>query len=260
MSDFVFIRKSRNILSSILHIVFNFILASGSVYLTFLTGNFVVGLILVILSKWRMFAVRPRFLLLNLKSNLVDLIVGFSFILITYCSGTNLLPIHIILALLYIFWLIVLKPKSTDFATNLQSLWAIFFGSIAAVLMSASAGSIFLTFSCFIIGYSATRHVLSQNDDKEYPLLSIIAGIITSEIAWLSHSWLIVYSFTKFGIIIPQLTIILLLLSYLFGFSYKRLIDSENKSSWKEIIMPAVFIMLVISIIIIWFSNPIFNV
>ena len=98
MADYILIRKSRNILSTVLHIVLNILLGVGSIFLTTITGSFGLGLLLVLVSKWRIFAVRPRYWLLNIKSSLVDLIVGFSFVLIAYCSGTIVRPIHLILA------------------------------------------------------------------------------------------------------------------------------------------------------------------
>ena len=260
MADFVFIRKSRNALSSVLHVILNVALACGSIYITWATGSFIIGLLLVVLSKWRMFAVRPRYWGLNLKSNLVDLIVGCSFIFITYSAGSIVLPIHFIIAILYSFWLVILKPKSSETATNLQSLLAIFFGTIALTLMTASADSIFLVLGCFIIGYSAARHVLIQGDDSDYNVMMLIAGIISAEVAWLCHNWLIVYSFSGTGIIVPQLSVVLTVLAYLFGFVYKSLNKNEGKINWMEIGMPTIFSALLIALIVIWFSQPIFNV
>jgi hypothetical protein len=39
-----------------------------------------MGYILVLLSKWRMFAVRPRYWLANVRANMTDLIVGLSIV------------------------------------------------------------------------------------------------------------------------------------------------------------------------------------
>lgn len=260
MADFVFIRKSRNALSSMLHVILNIALAVGSIYITWATGSFLIGLLLVFLSKWRMFAVRPRYWEFNLKSNLVDLIVGCSFIFIAYSAGSTILPIHFVTAVLYSLWLVVLKPKSSEVATNLQSLFAMFFGTAALTLMTASTDSIFLVLGCFIIGYASARHVLVQGEDSDYNVVILIAGIISAEIAWLCHNWLIVYSFSGTGIIIPQLSLILTIVAYLFGFIYKSLSRNDGKIKWAEISMPAVFSMLLIALIVIWFSQPIFNV
>ncbi|MBQ9019794.1 hypothetical protein IJ096_00480 [Candidatus Saccharibacteria bacterium] len=267
MSDYIFIRKSRNILSSVLHVFLNILLGVGSIAITFITGSWILGIILVLISKWRVFAVRPRYWLLNIKSSLVDLIVGASFVLIAYCSGTNLLPIHIILAVLYTLWLIILKPLSSDIATKLQALTAIFLGTTAATLMSASADSIFLVISCFVIGYGAARHVLIQSSEsgEDFTIVSIICGLLSAELAWLCHSWLIVYSFNSgpfgnTGIIIPQLSILMTILAFLFGYTYQSIVRRDGQVKFSELVVPTVFSLLVILIVVIWFSKPIFDV
>jgi len=260
MSDYILIRKSRNILSSFLHIIFNLALGVGSILITYLTHSWVPGLILVLISKWRVFAVRPRFWLLNIKSSLVDLTVGASFILLTYCSGTSLLPVHYLLAAGYTSWLIFLKPRSTERATEAQALISVFLGSAAATLMFASSDAILLALVCFIICYGATRHVLIQTDDNDFSLVASTVGLIAAEIAWLSQSWLIVYSFTNTGIILPQLSFILTVLAFAFGSIYKSTLRNHGKLKFSEIAAPLVFTILIIFIVTIWFSQPKFNV
>ena len=260
MADYVLIRKSRNVLSSVLHIVFNLILGIGSIFLTLLTGSWVLGIILVLISKWRVFAVRPRYWFLNIKSSLVDLIVGSSFVLCAYCSGTSILPVHIILAAGYSLWLIWLKPKSTTLATEMQSLFAVFIGSAAATLMAADADSIWMVLACFVIGFGSARHVLVQTDDHDYGLITLSAGLIAAEIAWLSHNWLIVYPFSGTGIIIPQLSIILTAAAFAFGVCYKAILKGDGHLKFSEVALPVTFSVLIIFIVVTWFSQPIFNV
>ena len=81
MADYVLLRKSRNIASNLVHIFLNILLGVGAVLITVLSGSPLLGLLLVLVSKWRIFAVRARYFFLNLKSNLVDLIVGVSVVL-----------------------------------------------------------------------------------------------------------------------------------------------------------------------------------
>ena len=83
MADFIFIRKSRNIASNAAHIFLNLMLGIGSVLITVLSGSPLIGLILVLVSKWRIFAVRPRYMWINFKANLVDIIVGTSTVVLT---------------------------------------------------------------------------------------------------------------------------------------------------------------------------------
>src|SRR6185312_1365696 len=74
--------------------------------------NFVqLALSVVVLSKWRMFAVRPRFWAANIRANAVDLMVGISIVLfMTHSSGNTWL--QLLWAALYAIWLIVIKPSS----------------------------------------------------------------------------------------------------------------------------------------------------
>ena len=101
MADYVLARKSRNIASNMVHIFLNLLLGIGAVMVTVLSASPVLGLLLVFLSKWRVFAVRGRYLWLNIKSNLVDTIVGVSVVLLAYYASDSLLPVHFILAAFY---------------------------------------------------------------------------------------------------------------------------------------------------------------
>jgi hypothetical protein len=261
MADYVLMRKSRNALSSALHLIFNVLLGVGSVLVTIVTSSWIPGVVLVCLSKWRTFAVRPRYLWVNIKASLVDFIVGVSFVIMTYCSGTSIMPIHYILAALYTLWLVILKPRSSSFATELQSMVAVILGTTAAVFMTANANSVFLVVLNFIIGYSAARHVLIQaTDDSDYELIPFAGGLLSAEIAWLCHSWLIIYQFNSVGIMVPQLTVIMAISAFIFGFAYKQIKKHEGKLRARDVAMPLAWGILVVAIIILWFSVPKFNV
>lgn len=260
MSDYVFIRKSRNVLSTFLHFILNFLLGAGSIIITVATNSWLFGIILVILSKWRIFAVQPRYWLFNLKSNLVDLIVGSSFIFITFCSSTTFMPIHLVLAICYTAWLIIIKPKSSPIATEVQSLISVFLGTTSSVLILSGFNSIFLTLICFVIGYGASRHIIAQSDDSNFAIITLICGLIFSEIAWLYSSWSIIYMFGDSNIIIPQLAIILTVLSFAFNRIYRSISKHDHKLDLAEIAPPVIFSLLIIVMIVLWFSNPAFNV
>lgn len=260
MADYILVRKSRNVLSSIIHIILNILLGVGSIFLTTISGSWILGILLVLVSKWRIFAVRPRFWLLNIKSSLVDLIVGSSFVLIAYCSGTTILPVHIVIAILYTLWLIALKPRSSEAAAEAQALASVFLGITAAVMLSASLNSIFVVIAAFVIGYSSARHVLIQGEDDDFSLVTAVCGLICAEVAWLSHSWLIVYSFGNTGLIVPQLSIVLTIFSFVFGRVYRSIIKHDNKLKADDTLIPIIFSVVVIAVMFIFFSKPIFDV
>ena len=209
MADYILNGKTRDHASTAVHILLNLVFGIGTVAITVLTNNPVFGLLLVLLSKWRVFAVRPHYLWANIKTNLLDFIVGASVVLLTYYSGAELLPVDFILAGFYCIWLIIIKPRTSEAFNLVQSLTAVFLGISAASVLSANMDAIVIVLLSFIIGYSASRHVLSQSNEKDFVLATMISGLIFAEIAWLCHSWMIIYTFGSTGIRIPQLAVIL---------------------------------------------------
>ena len=260
MADYILARKSRNIASTMVHIFLNLLLGVGAVLITVLSSSPVLGLILVLLSKWRVFAVRSRFLLLNIKSNLVDIIVGFSIVLLTYYAGASFLPVDFILMLIYSVWLLIIKPLSSENANLIQSLIAVFLGISAASIMSANLDSIVITLLAFLIGYAGSRHVLSQTNDNNFTLSTLVCGLVFAEVAWLCHSWSIIYTFGNTGIRIPQLAIILTIFTFVYNYARQSMIKYQDDFRFKHIIGPVLFGVALIGIIVLWFSNPIFNI
>lgn len=260
MADYILIRKSRNILSSIVHVVLNLLLAIVSIGSTLATGNCLIGLILVVISKWRIFAVNHRYWLLNIRSSLVDLIVGTSFVLLAYAAGTTVLPVHITLIVGYAIWLILIKPRSSEVFTIIQAITAILLGTTTASIFAAITDSSVLIISCFVIGYAASNHFLVQNSEKDPSFISMSCGLVFAEIAWISHAWLILYTLGTTGICVSQLSIILSVLAY----AYFQICDASAKHRGKlkfsHIALPVIFSLLVIIVLVIGFSQPRFNI
>ena len=260
MADFVFIRKSRNIASNAVHIFLNILLGLGAVLITVFSGNPALGIILVVVSKWRIFAVRSRYLWINIKSNLIDLIVGISIVLLSFVSGTSLAPIHFILAALYVVWLLFIKPMSSENANLAQSLIGVFLGISATTLLTANLESLWSVLAAFIIGYAASRHVLAQTNDEDFTLTTFVCGLVFAEIAWLCHTWSIVYTFGASGIRIPQTAIVLTIFAFIYNYARQAMIKFQDDFRFKHIMGPVIFGALLVGIIVLFFSNPIFNI
>lgn len=260
MADYILARKSRNIASSAVHVFLNLLLGVGSVLITVLSGSPALGILLVLVSKWRIFAVRSHYLWLNIKSNLVDLIVGISVVLLTYYAGSSFLVVDFALMAIYSIWLLFIKPLSSETATLTQSLIAVFLGISAATIMSANVNSVLLVLLSFIIGYAASRHILSQSDVKDFTFTTLICGLVFAEISWLCYSWEIIYTFGSTGIRIPQLAIILTIFAFVYNYARQAMIKYQEDFRFKHIIVPVIFGAALISIIVLWFSDPIFNI
>lgn len=260
MAEHTILRKSRNAFSSFLHILMKVLLGVGSILITYISGSPLIGIILVFMAKWRIFAVHPRFWSLNIKSNLVDIIVGISFVLLAYISGTEFTIAHAILAAAYSLWLLFIKSKTSDNWILAQSLICIFLGSAASIYITSTTDAIFLVIMMFIIGYGASRHVFAQSSTYSIPVITFASALVCAELAWLCSRWNIIYTFSSWGIMIPQLSIILTLLAFAFATTLRSLSRHDGDFISKEILPPVLFSLITVSVIIILFSNPIFNI
>ena len=260
MADYVLARKSRNIASSAVHVLLNILLGMGAVLITVFSANPALGIVLVVMSKWRVFAVRRRYLLINIKSNLVDLIVGLSVVLLSYYAGSSLMPVHIALMIIYVVWLIFIKPMSSEKANLAQSLVAVFLGISASTIMSANLNSVVAVLLAFLIGYAASRHVLVQTESEDFTLTTLACGLVFAEIAWLCHSWAIIYSFGESGIRIPQAAIISTIFAFVYNYARQTMVRYREDFRFRNIAGPVFFAVLLIAIIVIFFSKPAFNI
>ena len=260
MADFVFVRKSRNIASTAVHVFLNILLGLGAVLITVFSGSPLLGILLVLMSKWRIFAVRRRYLWLNIKSNLVDLIVGLSIVILTYFAGSTLMPVDFVLMAIYIIWLLFIKPLSSETATLAQSLIAVFLGISATTIMTASFNSLLAVVLAFLVGYAASRHVLSQTNDKDFTLTTLVCGLVFAEVAFMCSSWAIVYTFGSTGIRIPQVAIILTIFAFIYNYARQAMVRYQEDFRFKNIAGPVIFGAVLVGIIVLWFSNPIFNI
>lgn len=269
MADYVILRRGRNALSTVTHATLNIGLAVMSTVLTVISANWVFAILLVLLSKWRILAVRPRYWWLNLKANLVDLTVGISLALLVYLANPSggLNVWQIALTIIYAVWLVAIKPLSTTRGAELQSLFAIFFGSFVVSLITAQLNPIVGVIVCFIIGYGATRHVLMQGDDHDFTFTTFIFGMMMSELYWICYHWTIAYQLGNgatdgfiTGFSIPQFPIIATIMLFVFSRGYKSAIRHDGKIRIDDILAPAIFSALVMILMVFFYSVPNYNI
>ena len=256
-------RKSRNIASSMVQVFLNILLGVGAVLVTVLSGSPLIGILLVLVSKWRIFAVRSRYFFVNLKANLVDIIVGISVVLLTYAGGTTFLISDIILMVFYPVWLLFIKPLSSETATLVQALVAVFLGISAGVLLTSGLNSIWLVLISFMIGYAASRHVLAQGSDKNFTLATLICGLIFAEVTYLSSVWSIIYTYENFGLSgvkLPQLAIILTIFAFVYNYARQAMIKYQDDFRFVHIAGPVIFGLVLIGVIVVFFSDPRFTI
>ncbi|MCA9339249.1 hypothetical protein KC939_02790 [Candidatus Saccharibacteria bacterium] len=253
--------RKRSLLSETIYVALNLALAAIVLLLTLsFNESPVLAYIFILLSKWRIFAVRPRFWFANVQTNLLDTLVGLSVVTLLW-QATGALPLQITLTVLYALWLIVIKPLSGRAAMVFQAGLAQFVSITALFTISYAWPSFFVVLIMWLIGYAAARHVLSAYDEEDMNLLSLLWGLVLAQLGWLGYHWAIAYAlpFTKMlfpGAVvqISQSAIIITLISWFAERSY-FIYRTKGKIRTKDVLWMAVFAAVVLLILFL----PIFN-
>ncbi len=261
--DFLKIRSRRKtVASQVVYIGLNLALPIIILILVRTTGSMVLPVIFVILSKWRTLAVRPRYWLANLQTNMVDLIVGLSvaisMVLVNNANASfyGILIFQIILAIFYAVWLLVIKPRSKRSYVIIQAGIALFMGTITIFsALSYWAPSFVVVVLMWGLGYLTARHVLTSFKEKQIALLSFIYGFYMAQLAWLAYHWTIAYSLPFFSFIkVPQVAIIITLVSFVL-LSFYNSFYKHKKVRLNDVLLPTVFSLLTILVLLMFFDN-----
>ena len=271
MANRVLFQSGRSKFGSLLYYALNSLLAISVLFLIVVTNSWILAIILTIVSKWRVFTVRPNYWWANIKANLVDFIVGISFVFLIYYAGTtetiglmdinwlggnNISFAQILLTALYAFWLLWLKVRSITWAVNLQALVALFLGLTVFGNMLATEDSIFLVIVAFIVGFGAARHAL-MNIEGDTGSLDLLFGLVTAELAWVGDHWLYAYPIPTTNLKIPQLAIITSIFAFALIKIYSSVSLNGGKFTASAITLPIAFSALLTIAIVVLFSNPV---
>ena len=231
--------------SHILHIVLLLALPAVLLALVRLGGGFVqLALSLVLLSKWRMLAVRPRFWPAILRANAVDITIGLSAVLFMEHSPSGYA--QLVIAVLYAVWLIVVKPATGTFMVASQALIAQLCGLMALFLVWADGPLYGLILLTGLICYISARHFFDNFDEPYAKLLSYLWAYFGAALLWELGHWLLFYG------VIAQPTLILSMVGY--GLAVLYYFDHSGRLQ-EGLRRQFLFIMVAIIIIILAFSD-----
>lgn len=253
--DFISVSKKHSLASSIAHIFLNIILVIACWLSIFVTKMPFLAIILVIISKWRTFAVRPLYWSANFKSNLVDLIFSLG-IVILMLSSIDFWLSQVMLLFIYLLWLLWLKPQTGENSIKAQALLSIFVGLTAVFSVSYAWPVEVVVVLVFIIGYASFRHVLSSDENNNIELLSLFWGMIFAEFIWVLNFLLVGYTVKIsdiFVFIAPQASIIATAISFL---TFEALsISRDSKKTARDLIVPTLFVISVCLLLILLFTT-----
>lgn len=202
------------------------------------------ALVLIILSKWRMFAVRPRFWPANFRANAVDLMVGLS--VLAFMSNTTSQVLQLALAFGYIVWLVFVKPASGVLLIPIQALLGMSVALLALYAVWGDSSLIVLVLATGLICYLAARHFFDSFNEPYARLLSYTWGYVASALAWVLGHWLLYYGFLAQPV--------LLIVAIGFGLSTIYYLDHHDrlKASVRNQI---IFVMIMIVAVVLVFSH-----
>jgi hypothetical protein len=213
--EFLKSSKRRSLISEFVYIMLNVALAAAILAIVWGIGSPYAAFALVLLSKWRIFAVRPRYWFANLQANMVDIIVGLSVVVLLYAVHGALI-VQVILTLLYVGWLLFIKPRSKRLYIAIQAGLAIFLGVTALMTISFDWFASPVVLLMWVIGYSAARHVLGSYDEAHISFYSLIWGMVFAEMGWLAYHWTFAYSLPGIGEIqLSQAALVALAISFM---------------------------------------------
>jgi hypothetical protein len=246
--------KRRSFLSDLIYNILNVALAVALLVIVQTADSTLPAFLLVILSKWRVLAVRPRFWVANIQANLVDLIVSTSMVIFLYTTQGHL-ALQIVLTLLYIAWLLVLKPRSKRHLVVLQAGIAAFVGVTALYTVSFAWPASAVVVLMWLIGYATARHVFGAYEEKGMSLLCLAWGYLIAQVGWLAYHWAVAYSLPLAGSLkIPQVAIIVLGLSFVAQQVYGSYMKHKEVRPG-EILLPILLSSSVIAILLFVFSS-----
>lgn len=177
--------KPKKGLANVFHIILTLLLPL-LVYVMVRIHFAQIALLLILLSKWRMFAVKPRHWPANIRANAIDMIVGVSILVFMLQSGSQLFQVA--WALSYAIWLLFIKPGSTVFSVSAQALIGQFVGLTALFLRFGGASTATLVPATWLICYLAARHFLASFDEPQTRFFSYLWGYFGAALVWvLSH-------------------------------------------------------------------------
>ncbi len=205
-------KAARTRVSEIFYVVFNALLPVAVLFLVRGFDPPYLAIALVLLSKWRIFALRPRFWWANIKANLVDVLVGISIVGLMYLASAELV-VQVVVALGYGVWLLGIKPRSGPHGIMVQAGTAQFLSLIVLFSFSALFNEAFIVVASGFIGYIAARHVVSNYEEPYVELWSCLWGLLIAELGWLLFRWTTVYNL-GLPIIIPQIALIMLVVGF----------------------------------------------
>lgn len=255
MVEFLHLKQRRGAVANVFYYVFNALLALAVVGLTVIFANDPwPAVFLLVLSKWRTVAVRPRYWRANILSSLPDLFLGLGVIVISWQAGASAsggaIFAQIILAILYALWLTLVKPQEGRKWANAQAQISQFVALAALFSLAFALPLVVVVGLAALIAWAAARQAIGMYDENAAFLLELLWGALVAELAFAAWHWTVAYQIPASGVRIPQISLVAAVVGFAAARIYVSLQD-DGKLSWSEIGWPLILAGVILLILVL---------
>ncbi len=199
-----------------------------------------VALAIILLSKWRMLAVQPRFWWAHIRVNAVDIIVGLS--ILAFMVNIQIVSWQLMFTGIYVLWLIFLKPRNDILSVSMQAFVAHIFGLSALYIVWKDASLATLVIGTWFVAYITARHFFTSFEEQYTPLFAHFWGYFSATLTWILGHYLLFYN------VLAQPTLLLTVIGYGLGALYY--LDHKDRLS-KLVRREFIFVMVAVILIIL---------
>jgi hypothetical protein len=190
MSQFRHKIKPKHGFSHLIHVALNIALPVVAYILVRMDFVF-IAILLVLVSKWRMFAVQTRYWVANLIANGADIMVGVALVLFMATTASGWWQFF--WAAIYGIWLVWLKPRSDVLSVSAQAMVGQLLGLSVLYLKFGDSSIFVLVLGTWLVAYIAARHFLTSFEEPHTALLSHVWAYFAASLAFILGHWLLFY-------------------------------------------------------------------
>ncbi len=206
---------------------------------------YTIAIAVVLLGKWRMFAVNPRHWIAHIRTNAVDIIVSLSILSFMIASAESMITQLIWLALFEV-WVLYLKPGTSTLLVGFQALVAVFAGVTSLFLTFETAPEMVYVIGAAIIAYFSARHFFNAFEETHGIQYSWLWTFFSACLVWILSHWLLFYG------PVAQPAVFLSVIGYgLAGLYYLHEHDKLTLMVRRQII----FVVVAVVFVMVAFSN-----
>ncbi|HSX43050.1 MAG TPA: hypothetical protein VLF59_03090 [Candidatus Saccharimonadales bacterium] len=203
-----------------------------------------LALSLILLSKWRMFAVRPRFWTVNIRANAIDIIVGVSVLAFMVATGSEMA--QLVWMVLWATWLIAVKPRADVLWVSLQAFIGFAVGLSAVFLSWDHAPLALLVGAAGMLCFFTAHHFFYSFDEPYARMLAYLWAYFGAALAWILGHWLVFYG------PVAQPTLVMVTIGLGLGsLYYLDHFDKLSLNARRQIIC----VMIAVSLVVLFFSS-----